>query len=62
MNCKGCIHCLYVRKDESAYLYKSFHYCDIYPEKDNIGDAFKWCEGNSYENKETENFRKYLDR
>lgn len=52
MNCKGCIHCHYVRKSDAEYIDHPFHYCDIYPEKDSIGDAFKWCEGANYENEE----------
>ncbi len=62
MNCKGCIHCHYVGKDDSAYIDHPFHYCDIWIEKDTIGDAYKWCEGRDYENKETENFRRFLKR
>ena len=61
MNCNGCIHCHYIGKADAEYIDHSFHYCDIYPEKDCIGDAYKWCEGLIYENKETENFRKYLE-
>lgn len=52
MNCKGCMHCQHVGKDDSAYIDHPFHYCDIYPEKETIGESFKWCEGTSYENKE----------
>lgn len=40
------------------YLFDPFYYCDIYPEKDNIGDAFKWCEGANYEN---EDGKKYYE-
>lgn len=53
MNCKGCIHCQYVGRNSEEYIGISFHFCDIYPEKDSIGDAYKWCEGNSYEDEET---------
>lgn len=51
-----------MRRSDAEYIDHPFHYCDIYPEKDSIGDAFKWCEGRDYENEETENFRKYLER
>lgn len=62
MNCKGCIHCILVSKIDEPYLKASFHYCDIHSEYDSIGQAYKWCEGRDYENEETRNFRKYLER
>jgi len=62
MNCKGCVHCQYVSKDGSLGIVRPFHYCDIWNDKESIGESYKWCEGRDYENKETENFRNYLKR